>query len=112
MSAETFIRIDILTTAKTTLQQPNPQHDEQFKNNHQPEDKDTQGNEVPLIPLLPKDAGEYYIKKIIKYSSLINCSCKNSSGFSALHMSESRSDTAVTRAGLDGRQSAWERGGI
>lgn len=62
MSVETFIGIDILTTAKQTLQQPNPRHDEQFPNNYQPEHKDAQGKEVPLIPLLPKDAGEHYIK--------------------------------------------------
>lgn len=37
MSVETFIGIDILTTAKQTLQQPNAQRDEQFPNNYQPE---------------------------------------------------------------------------
>lgn len=35
---------------------------------------------------------------------MINYSCKNSSGFLALHIRKNRSGTAVTRAGLDGQQ--------
>lgn len=35
---------------------------------------------------------------------MINYSCKNSSGFSVLHIRKSRNNTAVTRAGLDGQQ--------
>jgi len=104
MSVETFIRIDILTTAKKLYNNPAHKPDGQFKNNYQPRDKDTQGTEVSLTPLLPKNAGKYYTEKITKYFCLINSSCKNSSGFSALHTNKSRSDTPVTRAGLDGWQ--------
>lgn len=54
MSVEIFIRTDILTTAKKTLQLCS-QHDGQFKNNYQPQDKGSQGNEVSPKSLPPED---------------------------------------------------------
>jgi len=44
------------------------------------------------------------LKKAMEDTSLINCNCKNSSGFSALHTGKKRRDVAGTRAGWDGRQ--------
>lgn len=104
MSVKSFITIDILTSIKKNLQQPNSQHHGQFKNNYQPHNKDMQGNEVSLTSFLPKDATGCCTEKTIKYSPFINCSCKKSLEFASLHVRKKITDTAVTRAGLDGRQ--------
>lgn len=63
-----------------------------------------QGNEVSATSFLPKDATGCCTEKTIKYSSFINCSCKKSLEFASLHVRKKITDTAVTRAGLDGRQ--------